>query len=397
MGCRKAVIGALAILSIATVASESQAADCTLPANKVIVAGSTAIEPLLKNASAALAAMGDIAIYSAGGGSCAGSLGFVAGTELQAGVSIKSWDATGAAVTCTLAAPIKPDLAVSDVFLSSCGTTMPAGFADTQGPIVPMLYVVPRLSQQKGLTAEEGYFVFGFGTAGFSGMTVAPWTDQTKFIIRDKGSGTQQMTARGVLLPSGDVMKGTNGMSSGGVVTMLKAANASAATAEPAIGILGADIYDANRADLKALFFQGKGQLTGYLPDSTSTSFDKRNVRDGKYVVWGPEHFITAAGTDGKASDARVQALLDYLTLAKPLGTAKVLDNIIDAKFIPQCAMKVKRTSEVGDMTPWTPEAGTACGCYMEEKIQAGSSKCTACTMDAMCTGGKKCSNGFCE
>ena len=37
MGRRKAIIGALATLSVAAVANESRAADCVLPANKVIV------------------------------------------------------------------------------------------------------------------------------------------------------------------------------------------------------------------------------------------------------------------------------------------------------------------------------------------------------------------------
>ena len=32
-------------------------------------------------------------------------------------------------------------------------------------------------------------------------------------------------------------------------------------------------------------------QLCGYLPDSTGTSFDKKNVRDGHYWLWGAQHF----------------------------------------------------------------------------------------------------------
>jgi hypothetical protein len=261
-----------------------------------------------------------------------------------------------------------------------------------------MSFVVPRMSTQFGLVAEEGYFVFGFGTSGYMGATVAPWTDQTKFAIRNGGSGTQQMTARAVGFMDGAVMKGTDSKNSDGVTAALTAANASAATAEPAIGILASADYDKGmgRMLLKTLTFQAFKQIHGYLPDFSETSFDKRNIREGKYAVWGPSHLIAAVGPDGKAINPRVQSFIDYVTLAKPLGPTSMLDIIINAHVVPQCAMKVKRDAEMGPLTPATITPGSACGCYMEEKLAPGSSGCTACTGEGTC-GAKKCSNGFCE
>ena len=63
---------------------------------------------------------------------------------------------------------------------------------------------------------------------------------------------------------------------------------------DQAIGFLAADSYDANRTMLNALAFQAFGQSKAYYADSTADAFDKRNVRDGHYVVWGPEHFFVA-------------------------------------------------------------------------------------------------------
>jgi hypothetical protein len=52
----------------------------------------------------------------------------------------------------------------------------------------------------------------------------------------------------------------------------------------------------------------------------------------------------------------------------------------------------------MGPLSPYTPPAGTACGCYFDDKIKgAGMSGCTACPMGNECPTGKMCSNGFCE
>ena len=54
------------------------------------------------------------------------------------------------------------------------------------------------------------------------------------------------------------------------------------------MGILGAEVYDATRATLTALAFRAQGQYAAYWADSTVTSRDKKNVRDGHYTVWSP-------------------------------------------------------------------------------------------------------------
>jgi hypothetical protein len=269
--------------------------------------------------------------------------------------------------------------------------------ADFPGFIQSMLYVVPKLSTQTALIAEEGYFVFGAGTTGFMGMTISPWIDQSKFAIRNAGSGTQQMIARSINLTAA-AMKGMDSGGTGGVVTALTTAGSSPTTAEPAIGIISSDAYDVNRMNLKALAFQSFKQKHAYYPDSTSTAFDKKNVRDGHYTIWGPLHMVAKVGADGKATKPQVQDFIDYVQLKKPLGTTKFIDVMIGAHVVPACAMKVQRSVEMGPLSPFNPAPGTACGCYFDEKIKgAGMSGCTACPMGNECMAGKTCSNGFCE
>jgi hypothetical protein len=387
----------LPMVALALAGGRAHAADCVLGANAVIVSGSSAMGPFIKATAGPLLSQGNIDIFYYAPGSCTGTNAYLAAMDLT-GKSADHYDAVGMKTTCTLPAGAKADLGVSDVFAEVCiGGPKAADVGDFKGPIQSMLFVVPQMSMQKAIVAEEGYFAFGFGTAGYMGATVAPWSDQTKFAIRNAGSGTQQMVARGIQLPP-DQMKGMDAGGSGAVVTALSTANATPVTAEPAIGILSSDLYDVNRTNLKALAFQGFKQKHAYYADSSATSFDKRNVRDGHYVIWGPIHLVTKLGVGGKAIKTQVQDFIEYVQMKKALGTTKVIDVIADAHVVPECAMKVKRDNEMGPLSPFTPAAGTACGCYFEEHLKPGTSGCTACTMTSDCgTSGKTCSNGFCE
>jgi hypothetical protein len=353
--------------------------------------------PTVKATAGPLLAQGMIDVFYYAPGSCTGTNAFLNGDDLV-GKSADHYDAMGTKTTCTLPAGTKADLGVTDVFVEVCtGGTKPTGYTDFQGFIQSMVYVVPRQSTQTAIVAEEGYFVFGAGTTGYMGMTISPWVDQTKFAIRNAGSGTQQMIARSINLKA-EAMKGTDSGGTGGVVTALTMAGTSLTTAEPAIGIISSDAYDAQRTNLKALAFQAFKQKHAYYPDSSSTTFDKQNVRDGHYVIWGPLHMVAKVGADGKATKPQVQDFIDYVQLKKPLGTTKFIDVIIGANVVPSCAMKVTRSEEMGPLSPSTPPAGTGCGCYFDEKKKgAGMSGCTACPMGNECPAGKMCSYGFCE
>jgi hypothetical protein len=67
--------------------------------------------------------------------------------------------------------------------------------------------------------------------------------------------------------------------------------------------------------------------------------------------------------------------------------------------LIPQCAMKVTRSTDGGDLSPYTPPA--PCGCYYASQVPVGKAAptgCAACTTSAECSdGGGTCNHGFCE
>jgi len=148
---------------------------------------------------------------------------------------------------------------------------------------------------------------------------------------------------------------------------------------------------DVNRGNLRTLFLQSPGQIAGYLPDSTKNSFDKMNVRDGHYPLWGYEHFFTAIGPGGVPSDA-AKAFVTRISVSRLDQT--LLDNLISASLIPQCAMKVTRNSEVGD---FSPQNGLQCGCYFDYKT-TGKTDCTPCATASDCPANRNaCNYGFCE
>ena len=262
--------------------------------------------------------------------------------------------------TCTLTAATHVDVGLSDVWVDTCTGAQPkAGVKDTSGPVEPMLFVVPKASQQLAITAEEAYLVFAFGSAS----QAKPWTVETNLAIRNPTSGTEQVIAHNINLPAGR-WKGMDKGGSGGVVTAVSISTAPEST----LGILGSDVYDANRDKLSALAFQAFHQKGAFYADSTATSFDKRNVRDGHYVNWGYLHMITRLDATG-AMNANAKRFTDWVTGATgtPSPFGDVTDVIIQAKMVPTCAMKVSRASEGGAISPFAPAAD--CGAKFEAAV----------------------------
>ncbi len=295
-------------------------------------------------------------------------------------------DTTGAGESGTAWPTV--DLGVSDVFSKSCAyETAPGGvtIADYYGPIQPMTFVVPSASTQKSISAEAAYLAFGLGAGGVS----APWLDPSLFFVRNSGSGTQQMVARAIGVPA-NKWWGLDRGSSGAVRSGLKVI-LDAPTAEKSIGIVSTDIADDERNNLRILAFQSKGQSCGYLPDATVNSRDKINVRDGHYSIWGPVHLF--ARTTGGIPNAAAGAFVGRFATARVDKT--LLDAIITKGLVPQCAMRVTRTEEMGPMASFQPPF--QCGCYFDFKAN-GTTSCKTCNGAGDC-GGKTpaCNFGYCE
>ena len=113
-------------------------------------------------------------------------------------------------------------------------------------------------------------------------------------------------------------------------------------------------------------------------------------MRDGHYPIWGAIHLM-AATTHGVLSDA-ARALITQFSVAKL--DESLVSAIIEAGFVPQCAMKVTHSSEIGPLSPYKPPF--ACGCFFDKRVN-GTTDCPACMVNSDCPTGNVCNYGFCE
>ena len=111
-----------------------------------------------------------------------------------------TWTPQMASPTCTIDAAGKDiEIANSALLIDACTKDpTPAGIGTFQGANQAYLFVVPEASSQKGLTAEEAYFVFGFGGAGMA----QPWTDETLYFIRTTTKSTLVALAANIQVPA---------------------------------------------------------------------------------------------------------------------------------------------------------------------------------------------------
>jgi ABC-type phosphate transport system substrate-binding protein len=404
VGARLALGAGLALCLLAARPAHAQTTcnDASL-VNPIVVSGSTAFEATLKQFAVKLKAETTpitivLATGSNASGSCTGVATITGGGLDLGGTSgrfytINATDPTKIDNnTCTFATGQKADLAISDVFYESC-TNVPAKTADIMdisGPVQAMLFVVPKENTTtQYLTYKEAQVIYGCGANG----GLSPFTDMTSIFCRDPNSGTQITVAKNIGVPESVLVAPicVNGGGTSGVITGLM----SASDKQKAIGFIGADAYDPQRANLNSLAFQSLGQTKAYYSDSTTAVSDRRNVRDGHYTIWGYEHFISSTTSPNQA---RINDFVGYVqgTKTSPNFDAATLAGA--AGTIPICAMKVKRSSDGGLLSPFTPPE--TCSCAFEAAItKTTPAGCTACTGTGVstCTGGTMCHHGFCE
>ena len=185
------------LLALAT-SSVCYAEDCTNLDTNILVAGSTAIKPLVAELGKILATGTQgtsFRVYYAGLGSCAGVEIMVSGDELES--DLIYWDGVGTEHTCTIPADAdgRPDIIVSDVFASTCvslSSGLPSGMGEFFGPVQTMTFAVPQVSTQVAISGEAAYSVYGFG----ADSQLEPWIDASYIFQRSPESGTQAILYR---------------------------------------------------------------------------------------------------------------------------------------------------------------------------------------------------------
>jgi hypothetical protein len=305
-----------------------------------------------------------------------------------------SWDPnTGTVPTCTPdPAGVPVQLGIPIVFPESCTTaTPPTTIQAFKGPIQSFVFVVPKASTAQAISAEEAYLTFGFGAAGMA----SPWLDPMFYFVRPATKGTQVSLGAVIGVPAAK-WKGQPIDQSTAVASMTAASSAPDKT----IGILGAEIYDStsNRAALRSLTFQGYLQTNGYLPDTSASAFDKRNVRDGHYLGWSHVFYLTGVDANSVPTDARAARVIDIFTGAPTAMPPSGLDplTLVSSKgLVPICAMNVERDTEGGPLTAY--HSPDPCGCAYEAAVGTAPAACVACTAAGNCASGQQCRHGYCE
>jgi hypothetical protein len=434
-----AAIAGGAVLTTAGPAHAATVIDCTNATNvpnPVYIAGSSASKPLLISLAATLG--NTVSIIYAAPASCNGLADV---TTPQAESTTPTFlSPSGTAYTCqgaggTTYGAFNVDIGVADVYPSSCITpqiTLGASQKDFHGAIQPMEIVVPFASSENSISAEAAYVVFGFDAASM--YTVMPWNDPTAIWTRGDTSGTQVMIANAIGLSAAKWLSNTGDAGaaqiqggSGSMATAVVAGGVSkpnstigilsAGTADPLRGAAGTNDAGATTDGMKPLAFQATNQDCGYYPDSDLTHFDKINVRQGRYAIWGPLHFVV--NTDGSgnpiattlsnpvaSTNASVATLVNAfihngLTATSTPSLQTVIKAETSAHFVPDCAMQVSRSTEIGGEASYQPTG--ACGCYFESLTGGGttlSSYCQTCTADADCADAgayTHCNYGYCE
>lgn len=371
----------------------------------IYISGSTALQPIFNTIGPKIASQATNAytIVYLSDGSCSGvNRIYTDGLIKQNAVFYPpNFDASGGAKppACTIdsAAGVLGDLVLSDVDGSLCPnpSPKPANVSDFAGPVNDMVLVVPSTSTQTAISAEDVYLMFGMGASG----GVTPWIDPMYYFIRTNSSGTRAMIAANATLGShawqGVAMNPTGGSNGSGDVFNYVAAQQNLQP-EKTIGILGEDFYDSgnNRTSVKALAFRAFKQQKAYWPDSSATSRDRQNVRDGHYKIWGNVHML-ATTSGGVPVSAKAKYFIDLMQ-GKVAGSGfDTQDAITDAHLTPICAMHVTHDIEAGDQKPYSPDAPCDCSFVARATGVAAPPGCTACPSGTCASG--VCRKGFCE
>jgi hypothetical protein len=401
-------LGAAALCSLA--ARRTLATDCATLPNPLVLTGSTAFQTAALAMGKQMAALPTpiTLIYenAPGQGSLDGATRIMTNADLTS-TGAKYTDAAGTAgLTCDFTTAMKADVGVSDAYWETFTTlgAKPATIKDVPGPVQAFHLIVPKGdatwggAQAGAISAEQAADIWGCGanSNGMLGLTGHTFpAGNTTIIIRGATSGTQAVVSKAIGLDLGAFV-GTPASGTGSGSDNMRN-NVSMGAAGVTIGFLAADNYDKNRGaaagagGVDALAFRATHQNKAYFADSTFGATDKRNVRDGHYGIWGPEHFLVVVDGTGAITDAKAA------TFVAAVNGPDYLQVLSSSRVIPQCAMKVQKPTDGGLLSPYTPS--DPCGCYFES-IATGVATppgCTSCTDNSGCTGGKTCHHTFCE
>lgn len=397
----------LSIAIVAALATHAYAVprDCsTLPNPIYLQVGDTQVN-LMKQLGRALRnnTAKPITLVFSTSGSCTNINGFYTQTPLTTTMQYvpssaedPTWTGSSATLTCTPPnGGIVPDIGNSALFIASCTNepAVPDFVQFTNGPVQGYVMAVPKASPAVAITFEQAYFVFGFGPTLLASMagSIDPWTDENELYIRTITKSTLLTWVANV--PGTQATKWHGNMLDGSPMVVSGLQNSSNPTA--AVGLLGAEVYDANRATLTELAYRAEGQYAAYWADSNATSRDKKNIRDGHYTVWSPTVWMNKIDPTTHAPvNADAQYVIDMIAGKQVTPAANFDANVIVAHvgLVPDCAMRVTRSFDGGPLSLYKPSE--SCTCKFESIVD--TTGCASCDATTPCASGV-CRAGYCE
>ena len=394
------VATAASLLTAAPASAQAMCDDAAL-VNPIVVTGTTSFEPTLRQLALRLAAetAPRTIIYAIDSASSCGGIANVADAMDLGGKTGLHYTKSGATYVrdaCTFAPGQKAHAAISDVFYESCTNLpqpRPAELMDVVGPVQTTVFVVPSTDlTTQAITYEEARAIYGCGVS--TARPVAGISDPMASFCWNGDAGPPMVVAGTLGLPSSQMTPPKCSFGGGTVSAVTQNLLSYSSGGIHTIGFVTADVFDDVRASVNALAFRAQGQTSAFNPDSASTFPDRRNVRDGHYTLWGYEHVF--AKTTGANLSPQAAELVGWLTGTKLSASIDYVALEGSAGLIPQCAMRVRRSSDGGLLSPYTPPE--SCHCAFTAAItRTLPPDCVACTGNAMCTGGKVCRRGFCE
>lgn len=366
----------------------------------VYVTGATFSTTFLGKIAQSLAQKNTTLVFL-GAASCTAFRSVLEGTTIEGSAVHWTADVTldpalkSSQVPCIIDPGTAPDIAVSDVFGTTCQDfpqgALPSSITDSFGPVQALGFAVPSQSKQRSISAAAAYDVYGFGAQ--SG--VAPWTDETALLHRGGSSGTQNLIAAAIGLPAAAWRGRFQASTAELTTTLLQQGSMAGSVADSTLGIVSSDVVQQRPDQLRLLAFQAADQTCGFWPDSTATARDRNNVREGRYPLWGPYHFFTRNPPAKPSTQQVVNAAAGNISVAG----VDLLSLYAQKALVPQCAMHVARTKDGGGLKAFKPDV--SCSCYFDF-LTTGQSSCKTCSASSACSGSAPNCNvfngvGYCE
>jgi ABC-type phosphate transport system substrate-binding protein len=387
----------------------------------IYMAGTTAVIPVIRLFGARLKQVKVNLLWNENSEGCSALANFV--TDVYQSVDVYSQydelpDQPGKIyppTQCTATKGQAVDLVINDVAYQSCPlvysgagglpASLPSGIAEFQGPVQGLVPIVgSSYTYYNDVMAEELQHLY---TCGGDGAVMTFTKSSQIFDYNALGSGMRELFARGIGYGNAAPLSTLVGLGgSNNVTAETMARDWVGGTTDPdhTIGYTSTEYYDLYRNLVRGMKVKGLNQNLAYWPDSSMTSTDKINIREGRYTIQGPLRLYARVDpATGVPTKPLVKKIVDWF-VGNPVDPSaalpfEILDVFAHGGVVPQCAMKVTKDNATDLPSFKHYQPAEPCGCKYEMLATGKTSipGCFACTDLLTCCPGQLCSHGFCE